>query len=85
VRCASVSGCVPGTIELLHCGFADRAKEGPGQILSLMQQSYQECPHDRSPSRPDSSEGSAPAQLAGSRGKYLIMHLTKCSLASRSD
>jgi hypothetical protein len=32
MRCASVAGCVPGAIEaLLHCGFADRAKEGPGQ------------------------------------------------------
>ena len=31
MRCASVAGCVPGAIKLLHCGFADRAKEGPGQ------------------------------------------------------
>ena len=31
MRCASVAGCVPGTIKLLHCGLADRAKERPGQ------------------------------------------------------
>jgi hypothetical protein len=31
IRFAIEAGCVPGTIKLLHCGFADRAKEGPGQ------------------------------------------------------
>jgi hypothetical protein len=31
MRYASVAGCVPGTIKLLHCGLTDRAKEGPGQ------------------------------------------------------
>ena len=31
MRCASVAGCVPSTIKLLHCGLADRAKDGPGQ------------------------------------------------------
>jgi hypothetical protein len=29
--CATVAGCIPGTIKLLHCGLADWAKEGPGQ------------------------------------------------------
>jgi len=36
MRCASVSGCVPGTIKLLHCGLADRAKERPGQRSILI-------------------------------------------------
>jgi hypothetical protein len=36
MRCASVAGCVPGAIKLLHCGFADRAKEGPGQRSILI-------------------------------------------------
>ena len=37
MRWANVAGCVSGTIELLrYCGFADRAKEGPGQGLSLL-------------------------------------------------
>jgi hypothetical protein len=31
MRFAIEAGCVPGTIKLLHCGLADRAKEGPGQ------------------------------------------------------
>jgi hypothetical protein len=31
MRCASVPSCVPGSIKLFHCGFADRAKEGPRQ------------------------------------------------------
>jgi hypothetical protein len=31
MRWASVSGCIADTIELLHCGLADRAKERPGQ------------------------------------------------------
>ena len=34
--CASVAGCVPGTIKLLHCGLADWAKEGPGQRSILI-------------------------------------------------
>jgi hypothetical protein len=36
VRCASVSGRIPGTIKLLHCGLADRAKEGSGQRSILI-------------------------------------------------
>jgi len=28
--------CVPGTIKLMHCGLADRAKEGPGQRSILI-------------------------------------------------
>jgi hypothetical protein len=36
VRCASVSGCIPSTIKLLHCGLADRAKEGSGQRSILI-------------------------------------------------
>jgi hypothetical protein len=35
IRCAIEASRVPGTIKLLHCGFANRAKEGPGHILSL--------------------------------------------------
>jgi hypothetical protein len=30
MRWAGVSGCIAGTIKPLHCGLADRAKEGPG-------------------------------------------------------
>jgi len=29
--CATVAGCIPGTIKLLHCGLANRAKQRPGQ------------------------------------------------------
>ena len=29
--------CVPGTIKLMHCGLADRAKEGPWQRSILNQ------------------------------------------------
>src|SRR5260370_17815214 len=36
MRCASVAGRVPSTIGLLHCGFADRAKEGPRQLSILI-------------------------------------------------
>jgi len=31
MRFAIEAGCVPGAIKLLRWGFADRAKEGPGQ------------------------------------------------------
>ena len=31
MRFAIEPSCIPSTIKLMHCGLADRAKEGPGQ------------------------------------------------------
>ena len=37
VRFAIEPSCIPSTIKRMHCGLADRAKEGPGQRSILNQ------------------------------------------------